>query len=301
MAASEFGRSRAAETRSPTILPAGYCAPFLCFISRLALAISWARAAANFWLWRNFRSYLQAIHKLLELPVENVAFVFPSCYGAEVVSLDHSREVAVVLNGASGLSLPERFRRGDEDALAELGAALCPAIGRRLARRYPLISRDRADHLALCALMCAWEARSQFDPSRGTFEAWLWRIALREAAHYLASPAGQACSFESAMDPAELIQACDHCVAARGEARPGIRGLRLTRLVRRAVRALPPHYRYVLLADTADNGSVASSALARELGVQASTIRCWRKRAKAMLEKELRRLGAEKLLRSETP
>ena len=130
-------------------------------------------------------------------------------------------------------ALVGRFIAGDEDALAELDAAFCPPIGRRLARRYASISLDRGEHIALCALMRAWQGRAQFDPSLGTFEAWLWRIARHEAADYLASSAGQACSFESAMDPADLIQVCDHCVVARGEARPGIRALRLKRLVRR--------------------------------------------------------------------
>lgn len=80
-------------------------------------------------------------------------------------------------------------RDGDEAAFERIFERRFCELTAFLRHRLPGASTAEADDLASQALYRAFENRASFDPSRGTFRAWLYTIAVRLRSDYLRAAA----------------------------------------------------------------------------------------------------------------
>lgn len=82
-----------------------------------------------------------------------------------------------------------RARAGDESAFEELFERHFCELTAFLRHRLPSSSTAEADDLAAQAFYRAFENRASFDPSRGSFRAWLYTIAVHIRSDYLRAAA----------------------------------------------------------------------------------------------------------------
>ena len=122
-----------------------------------------------------------------------------------------SRDVLQSVSGGNAhLRLAERFHSGDVAVLGDIWRGICPAIRRRLERKYKgLLAADRVEELTLEALNRAWQRRAAFDATIGPLGPWLTCIANRLAANFCHSPQMQGHFIELGIDPNELAELPD--------------------------------------------------------------------------------------------
>lgn len=190
--------------------------------------------------------------------------------------------------GAPAAVFIERWRIGDVTALQDVLTRFHCRFARRLQRKYgALIAYEDAEDAVLRAAANAWRGRDTFDPQRGTFEQWFWRIADHAAAEIARESWCQSRRHETRL----LID--EASVPPLGALTSGEAGSASAEL-ENAMQVLSDTERYVLWADACSPNGVADDRdIAERRGIAESTVRCNRARGRAKLKDELARQGYE--------
>lgn len=200
------------------------------------------------------------------------------------------------------VELGARLRAGDEDALDEIWKTICPPIWRRLSRAFHALSEDRAEHLALIALLALWQRRAKFRPEPGALRALLWKIAKHKAVKFLRLSRQKSRRMEVALDPDRLAELCVRDEMGEADGR-GVQSVQeRDALLHDGLAMLPKTHEFVLRADMNSTTGVApSDDLAAELGVSVTTVRSHRHRGKKKIKTVLLDLGIEKFIGVQRP
>ncbi|HVC94335.1 MAG TPA: sigma-70 family RNA polymerase sigma factor [Pirellulales bacterium] len=194
-------------------------------------------------------------------------------------------------NAPPRVSLGDRLRDGDVSVVTEILATFAAELSRRLRHKYrSSLELDRAEQIVLTSIWRAWRHRASFNSSKGTLEKWLWRISEREAVTIARSGAFRQRGREESVATSELAALATSPGDDGGFG--AVSACELSPLLHEAMKSLSEHERYILLADACSpEGSIPSVQLSHELRLTASTVRCYRARAKTKVKAELSRLG----------
>lgn len=216
---------------------------------------------------------------------------------------------------ADSISQPDigqRLISGDETALEAALRAHGPPVKALLRRKFfgPLTESDFEDVLAV-ALYRMWQYRTRYDSSRASLRVWFYRIAENVARDVLRHGWQKARQLEVAFEPLALSAVVDHRTTshfADTNASPNqptseiesedhdenLGNRPIGEDLLEVLKLLPEAQRRILLADAeSTDGKVASQDLASELGIPASTIRVYRRRALEKVRSEMDRRGWE--------
>jgi RNA polymerase sigma factor (sigma-70 family) len=212
----------------------------------------------------------------------------------------------------------QRLISGDEEALEAALRAHGPPVKALLRRKFfgPLTDTDFEDILAV-ALFRMWQYRTRYDSSRASLRVWFFRIAENVARDVLRHGWQKARQLEVAFEPLALAAVIDHRTSesetgeSESDSRPGDGSPQeenensdagghkqnqrpIGEELIEVLKLLPEAQRIILLADAeSTDGKVASQALASELGIPASTVRVYRRRALEKVRSEMDRRGWE--------
>ena len=205
----------------------------------------------------------------------------------------------------------QRLIAGDEHALEAALRAHGPPVKALLRRKFfgPLTDTDFEDILAV-SLFRMWQYRTRYDSSRASLRVWFFRIAENVARDVLRHGWQKARQLEVAFEPLALAAVIDHRIldsetdhsspdessqqenSETGGQKQNERPIGEDLV--EVLKLLPEAQRKILLADAeSTDGTVASQALASELGIPASTIRVYRRRALEKVRSEMDRRGWE--------
>ena len=176
------------------------------------------------------------------------------------------------------LALIARMKDGDQSAFVALYRTHREAVY-RFALLYTGAAHAAAD-VTQDTFVHLMTKAAQFDPARGTVGAWLCGVARNLARK-------QCGVREDATDPADLDAAPAHDASQAEADSPLERVLRgeLAEQVRRAVAAIAPHYRDVLILCELSDLTYAEAA--QVCGIDIGTVRSRLSRARAQLAKRL--------------
>jgi len=188
--------------------------------------------------------------------------------------------------------LAQRLLENDQGSLEEIlrlfGAAILGLLRRRF--REVLREEDLEDVLSI-GLFRLWLSRERFQLDRASLRVWLYRICENAALDVLRMGWQKARAREVNSDDA-LLGRCERVTSSLHEGD----GRAITEFPPAAVHhdlkevlsEIPDVQRAILLADAATRDGVAcSQRLSDELGIPASTIRVYRKRAIERVRREL--------------
>ncbi len=195
--------------------------------------------------------------------------------------------------------LGQRLLENDEQVLDEILRTFGPMIFRILSQRYCGVLRetDVEDAMSI-GLFRLWKNRTRFDASRASLKVWFFRITENAAKDALKHGWQKARMMEVGGTAGLLgiADGSDNGHAERGDrivtdtTRASPTNVQLD--LREVVADLSEKQRYIVMADAAAKDGVASSQLlGDELGVPASTVRVYRKRAMDRIKTELARRG----------
>lgn len=207
----------------------------------------------------------------------------------------------------------QRLISGDEHALEAALRAHGPPVKALLRRKFfgPLTDTDFEDILAV-SLFRMWQYRTRYDSSRASLRVWFYRIAENVARDVLKYGWQKARQLEVTFEPLALAAVIDHRTSEsdtdhspqdgpsqkRNETSEADGRKQKQRPIDEdlieVLKLLPEAQRKILLADAeSTDGKVASQSLASELGIPASTIRVYRRRALEKVRAEMDRRGWE--------
>ncbi len=201
----------------------------------------------------------------------------------------------------SSPDLGARLRAGEEAVLEVILRTHGPPILALLRRRFVgrLTATDFEDVLA-AALFRMWQHRTRFDPALASLRVWFFRIAENLVRDILKHGWHKARQLEMSTEPRLLAEVIDRRPNGESDHVVGDGELPTLRvppeLLRELLALLPENQRRIVLADAnSRDGVVASHDLASELGIPASTVRVYRRRALERLRREIeeRELAAE--------
>ncbi|MCA9068974.1 MAG: sigma-70 family RNA polymerase sigma factor [Planctomycetaceae bacterium] len=194
--------------------------------------------------------------------------------------------------------LGERLRAADEQTLSEILRLYGPVARAILRSRFQgVLNASDIDDVLSIALFRLWQARETYDSMKSSLRVWFLRIAENAARDVLKFGWYQARRKEVSTDPPHLAEYRD--TRSTDQANPTKEPYPTNVLdqpehsdLREILADLPEPQRRIVLADALARDRVASSAhLAEELGIPASSIPVYRKRALEKIRKELRRRG----------
>lgn len=203
------------------------------------------------------------------------------------------------------LDLAQRLLGNEEqvldDILRSLGPAICTVLRKRYANVLTCADIDDAMSIGLYRL---WQHRQRFDSQRSSLKVWLFRIVENAVRDILRLGWHKARRMEVGGDPAWMAEAfetpTDHPSTyepqSHGNEQQTAAPVRAPSAVelqlREIVACLPEAQRKIVQADAAARDDTAcSQRLAEELGVTASSVRVYRKRAMDRIRQELRNRG----------
>jgi RNA polymerase sigma factor (sigma-70 family) len=192
----------------------------------------------------------------------------------------------------SPVELAARLLRGDEDALRDILRVIGPSVRSLLVQKYrgSQTPEDIEDVLAI-ALYRLWRGRHLYRPDMASLQVWFYRIADNVVKDVLRSGWHKARQLETFHpDPPE--PAANLAAGASGTAELDAGSSQQVQDLREIIAALPEVQQRIVWADAqARDQVVSSAALARELGLPASTVRVYRKRALDTIRLEMQRRG----------
>ena len=192
------------------------------------------------------------------------------------------------------VAVPERLDRPEclEDVLRAFGPAVRAVLTRKY---YGVLSYDDIEDVLATGLYRLWASRDRFDPDVGSLKAWFFRIVDNCARDVLKYGWQKARQLEVSSD--QLLK------TAASPSDPTDDGERTRRsdidestvyALREILDSLPDAQRKIVLADSLAKDETASSEfLADELGLSASTVRVYRKRALERIRREMKERGIE--------
>lgn len=125
-----------------------------------------------------------------------------------------------------------------------------------------------AEELTQCLFIRAWKKLAYFDPTRGSFRTWLYRIAYNIYRDW---------GRHESLEPVESLDAMDE------KDGPTCPGQGLAQAVMRAVEKLSPNHHYVIKACVLEG--LTHEEAAKQRGVNVRTIERWLSEATALLRR----------------
>ncbi len=187
--------------------------------------------------------------------------------------------------------MAQRLLDGDEQALDDILRTFGPMVLVVLTRRYENVLKepDIEDVMSI-GLFRLWVNRARFNSSKASLKVWFFRIVENAARDVLRHGWHRARLLEVNSDAA-LLGVIDASANGRPEAaKPLPTDEQLA--LREIVAQLPERQRYIVMADAAAKDGVASSQLlGDELGIPASSVRVYRKRAMDRIRDEFVKRG----------
>jgi RNA polymerase sigma factor (sigma-70 family) len=214
------------------------------------------------------------------------------------------------------LELHRQLSSGDESVLGVILKLHGPAVLALLRQRFGglLVEQDFEDVLAM-SLFRVWQHRKNYDPNKASLRVWLFRIAANLCRDVLKFGWQKARQLE-VPDAGQLSNAVSHDVTGSSAFENNVRfdvdhaaedssdaarasessdrnsDRQIVKELRQILNGLPEAQRRILLADAASpEGKVSSQDLSNELGIPASTVRVYRRRAIQHLRKEMDHRG----------
>lgn len=192
------------------------------------------------------------------------------------------------------VDLSERLKDSDEQVLEDILKQIGPQIRAVLLRKYrgTLSEADLEDALSL-GLYRLWNSRDRFDQSKSSLKVWLFRIVENAARDILRvgwhkaktlEVNGHAGILDRAVQPVKIETS-----ETTEDARPPTA---LQMALREVLASLSEAQRTIVMADAASRDGTANNQwLSEELGLAASSVRVYRRRALEKIRKELRKRG----------
>jgi RNA polymerase sigma factor (sigma-70 family) len=210
------------------------------------------------------------------------------------------------------LELHRQLSGGDEAVLGVILKLHGPAVLALMRQRFGglLVEQDFEDVLAM-SLFRVWQHRENYDPNKASLRVWLFRIGANLCRDVLKYGWQKARQLE-VPDSGQLLNAVargtdndsnnennvridsDHSTEDAGDlaGHDESDDHQIVKELRQILNGLPEAQRRILLADAASpDGKVSSQDLSNELGIPASTVRVYRRRAIQHLRKEMDRRG----------
>lgn len=201
----------------------------------------------------------------------------------------------------------KRLIDGDEHVLEAILRTHGPPVRSLLRRKFlgPLSDTDFEDILAI-ALFRMWQHRTRYDASRATLRVWFFRIAENVTRDVLRHGWQKARQLEVAFEPLVLSAIVDHRSPPRSKTdkhseqtsggppskTSGHESDLMGKALAEVLAQLPDKQRQILMADAqSTDGKVSSQDLASELGIPASTVRVYRRRALERIRTEMGHRG----------
>lgn len=188
--------------------------------------------------------------------------------------------------------LGAQLRAGDEAVLEDILRTHGPPILALLKQRFVgrLRMPDLEDVVAT-ALFRIWQHRARFDSTRASLRVWFFRIAENVARDVLKHGWHKARQRELSLEPTLLAMTIDRR-SGDDELNDDAESTTALRIppdeLREILAQLPDSQRRIVMADAdSPEGVVASSSLAKELGIPQSTVRVYRRRALERLRREI--------------
>lgn len=183
--------------------------------------------------------------------------------------------------------LADRLQESDPSALEDVLRHLGTAVLILLRRRFQEVLReeDLEDVLSI-GLFRLWTSRDRFDPDKASLRVWFYRICENAARDVLKYGWQKARTLEIQSQ----VLVIDHCRPSESEC--VVTRTALQHDLREILAELPETQRTILLADAEARDTVACSLrLGQDLGLPASTIRVYRKRALDHVRREMASRG----------
>ena len=99
-------------------------------------------------------------------------------------------------------SLVSRLKSDDESVLEDVLRTIGPRVDGLLKMRHPFLRPEDREEFLIEALFRVWQARAQFDPAKGSLQAWYFSIAENLLKDRLKRKRCQ----EHVCDPADLVE-----------------------------------------------------------------------------------------------
>lgn len=196
------------------------------------------------------------------------------------------------LDVADDADLARRLLENDQSCLEEVLRLFGPGILGLMRRRFwdVLREEDFEDVLSI-GLFRLWRSRECFQPVRVSLRVWLYRICENVARDVLRMGWQKARAREVSCDDA-LLGCCERVLSSQHEADGEMNSVSAPSAVHHDLKEIlseiPDVQRAILLADAAARDGVAcSQRLGDELGLPASTVRVYRKRALERVRREM--------------
>jgi RNA polymerase sigma factor (sigma-70 family) len=192
------------------------------------------------------------------------------------------------------LDLTQRLKDGDEQVLEDILRQIGPQVRAVLLKKYSgvLGEADFDDALSL-GLYRVWNSRNRFDETRSSLRVWFFRIVENAARDILRVGWHKAKALEVNGHAGIL----DRTVQPEPTEPPDADNRPPTVLqmaLRDILGSLSEAQRTIVMADAASRDGTANNAwLAKELGLAASSIRVYRRRALEKIRNEMRKRGHE--------
>jgi len=191
--------------------------------------------------------------------------------------------------------LQERLLADDEQVLEDVLRQFGPAFRAVLRRQFgEVLSDGDIEDVLSIGLFRFWKNRHQYDERRGRLRVWFFRIVVNAARDVLKHGWHKARQLEVSADPVVLASLAE---APRNGHPVELKERTISAeqmVVREIVANLPEAQRKIILADAACRDDTASSQrLAKELGIAATSVRVYRKRAMDKIRSELEERGYE--------
>jgi len=195
--------------------------------------------------------------------------------------------------------LGQRLLDDDEQVLDDVLRAFGPMVLLVLTRRYENVLKEQdIEDVVSIGLFRLWKSRERFDYRKASLKVWFFRIVENAARDVLKHGWHKARQLEVGADT-ELLGIADvgrngH-IDDQGELLTAGNCAPPTNVqsdLREIVADLPDRQRFIVMADAAArDGVAASQRLGEELGIPASSVRVYRKRAMDRIKSELTNRG----------
>jgi RNA polymerase sigma factor (sigma-70 family) len=188
----------------------------------------------------------------------------------------------------------------DEGALEEIlrlyGPDILDTLHNKFTKRMGVLRYEDIEDVVSVALGRLWDARSNYDDSKGSLRAWFYRIADNLAMDVLKHSWYKARRLERDVGQDHLQEAAGVApVSQEPQDRDAKRKQSKEESdIQLVLSKLPEAQRQIVMADSASrDGKASNELLADELGIPAAHVRSYRTRAYATIRREMRKLGHE--------
>lgn len=194
------------------------------------------------------------------------------------------------------VALLDNDERALEEILRLYGPDILDTLHNKFTKRMGVLRYEDIEDVVSVALRRLWDARADYDDSKGSLRAWFYRIAENLAMDVLKHGWYKARRLERNVGQDNLQEAAGVApVSQEPQKRDAKRKQSKEESdIRLVLSKLPEAQRHIVMADSASrDGKASNELLADELGIPAAHVRSYRTRAYATIRRETKKLGHE--------